>query len=334
MLASTWKYFFSLLPSLFTILGNLAGGHWAKSNAIFSLIFMVLVDFVLPKNRYNQSPDFSPLPNLVLFSGFVFQMLCVSTLLFQVSTGHLTDSAITWAAISTGLNSGLLGITSAHEMIHRKSFFFKSLGIINLFSCFYSHFYIEHRKGHHAFVGTPKDPATAKKGESIYRFFLRTIPAQWSSAFQIEKERLKRVKANPFGWRNFVLNSTLVQILFCLVLYYWGGFGLLYAFLLQALIGFLLLEYVNYIEHYGLKRNPGEKVEGHHAWQSDSVTSRFTLFELSRHSHHHMDARVEYHGLNSQESHYFLPFGYYGMFYIALIPPLWFRVMDHRLSAS
>jgi alkane 1-monooxygenase len=331
MKTSTWNYFFCLLPSFFTLFGNLAGGVWSASNAVFSLVFMVLVDFILPQNKTNQNSDKSELPNLILFLGFLFQMLCVGTLLFGIQTGILKGSTITWAAVSTGLNSGLLGITSAHELIHRKGLFFKTTGILNLMSCLYAHFYVEHRKVHHAFVGTTLDPATSRKGESVYAFFLRTIPLQWVSALKIEMARLKRVKAFPLGWRNFVLNTFYLQMAFLAGLYFWGNWDLLYAFLIQAFIGFLLLEYVNYIEHYGLIRKPGEKVMAHHAWQSDSVTSRFTLFELSRHSHHHMDARVEFHALHHQPSPYHLPFGYYGMFYIALIPPLWFKVMDHRI---
>ncbi len=331
MKAGTWTYFQCLWPAALTLFGNLNGGIWSASNAGFSLIFLVLIDFIVPQNKSKQEPDNSHLPDFVLVLAFLFQMLCVGTLLYGIQTGILSGSAITWAAVSTGLNSGLLGITSAHELIHRKGYFLKTLGILNLISCLYAHFYVEHRKGHHAHVGTNRDPATARKGESVYAFFVRTIPGQWVSALQIEIARLKRVKAAPLGWRNFVLNTLYIQLILLALLIFGGSGDLLYAFVIQAIIGFLLLEYVNYIEHYGLLRKPGEKVQAHHAWQSSSATSRFTLFELSRHSHHHIDARVEYHALHDLESPFHLPFGYYGMFYIALIPPLWHRIMDHRI---
>ncbi len=334
MKAGTWKYFQCLWPSVFSLFGNLNGGLWSASNAVFSLVFMVMIDFILPQNKSPQEPDEGPLPDVVLFMGFIFQMLCVGTLISGIHTGVLKDSAITWAAVSTGLNSGLLGITSAHELIHRKGYFFKTLGILNLISCLYAHFYVEHRKGHHARVATASDPATARMGESVYAFFLRSIPGQWRSALQIEMARLKRVGAAPLGWRNFVLNTFYLQLILLGILYFAGGSDMLNAFVIQAAIGFLLLEYVNYIEHYGLLRKRGEKVQAHHAWQSSSATSRFTLFELSRHSHHHLDARVKYHELHDLESPFHLPFGYYGMFYIALIPPLWHRIMDHRLPKN
>lgn len=132
---------------------------------------------------------------------------------------------------------------------------------------------------------------------------------------------------------NFVLISTLLSMLF-LGLLYFADSVMAHAFLLSSAVAVFLLEYVNYIEHYGLQRRPGERLGAEHAWQSDSLTSRFHLFELSRHSHHHLQSTIPYHSLESIEGPHRLPFGYFGMFYIALLPPLWFRVMDGRITQN
>ena len=308
------------------------GAYWSAANMIFSLILLVILDFLVLPNSQNEKKQDSVLPTFFLVLSALVHFTCVLTLVFGVYTSIIESEYMTFAAISTGLNSGLLGITSAHELIHRKEKLLKILGISNLVTCLYGHFYIEHRKGHHALVGTMEDPATARKGETYYSFLLRTIPGQWLSAIKIEMERLKRVKANPVFPFNFSVNIALFQTILLLAIFIAFGSDVLYVFVIQALVAVFLLEYVNYIEHYGLIREKGEKVDAHHAWQSDSATSRFTLFELSRHSHHHMDAKVEYQNLESFPSGFRLPFGYYGMFYIALIPPLWFKIMNPRLN--
>jgi len=322
-----------VIPTFFVVTGNILGGYWALGNMVFSLVFMVLVDFAFSRHRSDQVAENEAIPTTILVFGAILHLISTASLLYGVANGNLFGKSIIWAAISTGLNSGLIGITSAHELIHRKNLVLKDLGILCLISCCYGHFYIEHRKGHHALVGTLEDPATARKGEMFYAFLLRTIPGQWLSAFRIERERIMRIKGSQIV-QNFTINITVIQILLAGILLYLFGGDLVYAFVLQAFIAIVLLEFVNYIEHYGLVRNPKEKVGPNHAWQSDSVTSRFTLFELSRHSHHHMEAATPYHKLQHFEGSKQLPFGYYGMFYIALIPPLWFKVMNPRLSES
>jgi alkane 1-monooxygenase len=180
-------------------------------------------------------------------------------------------------------------------------------------------------------VATEKDPATARLGEGFYSFLIRTIPGQWWSALQIEL-RKPSLKIGDHRF-NFVVITGLLQFGFFAVLFYLGKW-LAFAYLLQSMVAIFLLEYVNYIEHYGLLRNDGEKLSAVHAWQSDSVASRFSLFELSRHSHHHLQAAVPYPELESMESPHRLPYGYFGMFYIALCPPIWFWVMDRRIVSN
>jgi alkane 1-monooxygenase len=217
-------------------------------------------------------------------------------------------------------------------MIHRKQAAWRMLGIWNLVLVNYGHFFIEHVKGHHKWVGTAKDPATALYGESIYAFFLRTIPGQFISAFSIEAARLEKENKNKFSSQNFVVRITAMQLLLCGFIFAFFGLKVLIAYLLQSFIAILLLEYVNYIEHYGLVRDQNEKYAAQHAWQSDIIVSRFSLFELSRHSDHHLKASKPYQTLSSHESSPVLPSGYFGVFYVVLIPPLWFKLVHPILD--
>jgi alkane 1-monooxygenase len=192
-------------------------------------------------------------------------------------------------------------------MIHRKQAYFRFAGIWNLLLVNYSHFYVEHIRGHHKNVGTSRDAATAHYGESFYRFFLRTVPAQYSSALNIEAERLKKKSKHPFGFQNLIIQLTLLQVaLSVTVLIFFGRFALL-AYLHQSLIAFFLLEYVNYIEHYGLSRAEGARVNATHSWQSDMPVSRFALIELSRHADHHVIASKPYYRLSSLDDSPYFP---------------------------
>jgi alkane 1-monooxygenase len=209
----------------------------------------------------------------------------------------------------------------------------QKLGIWNLITVNYAHFFVEHIRNHHRNVGTSRDPATARFGENVYGFFFRTVPQQYFSAVKIEAQRLKRNNYSGYGIRNFVVRASLAEVIICAALFYFFGRNVLIAYLVQSVIAVFLLEYVNYIEHYGLVRVEGKKVNATHSWQSDLPISRFALIELSRHPDHHLTASKPYHTLESHEESPVLPLGYFGSFYTALIPPLWFRVVNPVLKA-
>ena len=317
-------YSFSFIPTLLVVYGNLAGGLWSVANSAFMLVFLVIIDWFVPRHAHKIPDVPAQLPDIILLCSVAAHTLAAATFAYSLHNGILQNEWRTWAAISTGLNAGLIGINTAHELIHRKEKMLQKLGIWNLFLSSYTHFYIEHRLGHHLRVGTTQDPATARYGENFYAFLVRTIPAQWLSALRIEN------KKNNTWLKNFVVRSAIAQLTFYGLLAYWGGLTLLLFWLLQCAIAIFLLEYVNYIEHYGLERKQGEKVNLQHAWQSDSITSRFALFELSRHADHHIKAYKPYHTLESHTEGLYLPSGYFGMFYVALIPPLWFGLMNKK----
>jgi alkane 1-monooxygenase len=223
-----------------------------------------------------------------------------------------------------GLGCGVLGINVAHELGHRSGPFEQRLSKLLLLTSLYWHFFIEHNKGHHKNVSTFLDPETSRFNESLYAFYVRSIKGSFISAFHIDPKEM--TKALSF------------ELLFLLSLYGFFGQKALLGFMLSAFIGILLLESVNYIEHYGLVRkeispNRFEKVLPLHSWNSDHILSRAILFDLSRHSDHHSNVGRKYQILRHHNESPTLPTGYPGMILVALIPPLWFRVMNKRVKA-
>ena len=239
--------------------------------------------------------------------------------------------------LSVALSTGGIGITVAHELIHRRSAAEQWVGKGILMTVLYMHFAIEHVRGHHALVATEEDPATARKGESVYGFLFPSIFGQLVSAWRLEVRRLAKQSHGTWTLRNDMLRFALIQSLWLIALAALFGVAFLPAYLLTAFLAFSLLEVVNYIEHYGLERRKDgngryERVDEHHSWNSDHVVSRALLFELTRHADHHAHASRPYPILRSLEKGPQLPTGYPGMLLLALFPPLWFKVMDARLG--
>lgn len=212
-----------------------------------------------------------------------------------------------------GVNSGYSAIVVAHELIHRAERHLQQLGRLLLCTVLYEHFSIEHIRGHHARVGTPEDPATARLGQTARNFFVRTIPAQLRSAWRLEKKRLgdegmswrdRRV------WRHRVLHGVIVEWGVALVLLVGAGTGAFVIYVLQALIAVRLLEAVNYFEHYGLVRT-GRRVQPVDSWDTDSWFTLYTLVGLSRHADHHAHAARPYQQLRYFEESPKLRYGYF-----------------------
>lgn len=235
---------------------------------------------------------------------------------------HLPGSTL-GLVFALGISCGVVGINVAHELGHRNTKWDQSLAVMLLSTSLYSHFFIEHNKGHHRHVSTPLDPASARFNESIYRFIPRSIWGSLVSAFKLDPKQFfmfKLLEASYLGGVFLVFGKD--------VFFFAVSIGV---------FGFLLLELVNYIEHYGLVRrlNPSgryEKVLPIHSWNSSHPLSRLVLFELSRHSDHHANASREYQNLRHFDEAPQLPTGYPGMMLLALIPWLWFKVMNPRVE--
>ena len=323
-----FSYVFGSIPALLAILGNSMGEWFTFSTITYAVVFLPLIEWIVPtKKALKPENEEAIFPTILLVLLSILHLAVLVTLIYGIANHRINGIFIVSAAISSGINAGMSGIVVAHELIHRKEKFLRYLGIFNMLQVNYTHFYIEHIKGHHKYVGTEADPATAKYGENLYKFIARTIPGQLISAFEIEKRRLIKKNKNYFSLSNFVVTSILVQIIILVLLFLFFEHHVILAFVIYSITAVFLLEYVNYIEHYGLSRNFDEKFEAHHAWQTNKVTSRFGLLELSQHADHHLKAHKPFHTLKSHEGN-FLPSGYFGMFYLALIPPIWFKVVN------
>lgn len=253
----------------------------------------------------------------------------------------MTGEIVLWERIgmvfAMGLMCGTFGINVGHELGHRKKKHERILAQISLLSSQYMHFFIEHNRGHHHNVSTEEDPASARYGEMIFIFWFRSVKDSYLDAWQLERSRLTRLRLAFWSWNNEMIRMTVIQILFLSVIGFTFGGAVLLWYLGAAVVGFLLLETVNYIEHYGLSRQKNElgvyeKVRPHHSWNSNHVIGRLLLFELSRHSDHHFIAARKYQILRHHENSPQMPTGYPGMMVMALVPPIWFRVMNKRIE--
>ena len=190
----------------------------------------------------------------------------------------------------------------------------------------------------HVRVSTPEDPASSRLGESFYRFLPRTVTGSLRSAWELERSRLQELGSSTWTPRNDILTAwAMTVVLFAALAAAFGAVVLPYL-LLQAVVGFSLLEVVNYLEHYGLlraHREDGryERTRPEHSWNSNSTASNVLLYHLQRHSDHHANPLRRYQALRHAEEAPQLPTGYAGMIVCALLPPVWRRLMDHRVLA-
>ncbi|ABM13902.1 MULTISPECIES: alkane 1-monooxygenase [Mycolicibacterium] len=233
---------------------------------------------------------------------------------------------------------GGVAINIAHELGHQRARSERRLSKIALAQTGYGHFFVEHNRGHHARVATPEDPASSRLGESIYTFQFRSVLGSLRSAWRLERRRLSRHGKSPWTLRNDVLNSWLMTAALFAVLVAGFGVEVLPWLLGQAVVGICLLESINYLEHYGLRRQRRadgtyEQVRPSHSWNSNSVISNVFLFHLQRHSDHHANPHRRYQALCHADEAPQLPSGYATMVLLALFPPLWRRVMDGRVLA-
>ena len=238
-------------------------------------------------------------------------------------------------AVTMGVVGGI-GINTAHELGHKRENSEKWLSRVALAQTGYGHFFIEHNRGHHVRVATPEDPASSRFGESFWEFLPRTVHGSVTSAWHLEAARLDRLGKSHWSLGNDIVGAwAMTVVLFAVLAVAFGPVVLPYL-LLQAILGFSLLEVVNYLEHYGLLRQ--KKEDGRyqrtlpgHSWNSNNVASNVLLYHLQRHSDHHANPTRRYQALRHVDEAPQLPTGYAGMIVLAWFPPIWRRVMDHRL---
>jgi alkane 1-monooxygenase len=282
----------------------------------------------LEQDRYYRWCTYAFIP--IQYAGLIFSC-------WLWSSGKLSTVEDVGLALTMGMVSGI-AINTAHELGHKRDSLERWLSRVALAQSGYGHFYIEHNRGHHVRVATPEDPASARLGESFYAFWPRTVAGSLRSAWELEGERLARMGRKRLTFQNDILSAWAMTVALFAGLAIAFGPVVLPFLILQAFVGFSLLEVVNYLEHYGLlrqRRDDGryERTRPEHSWNNNNVASNVLLYHLQRHSDHHANPLRRYQALRHFDEAPQLPTGYAGMIVLAAIPPLWRRVMDPRLLA-
>lgn len=320
-----------------------ASGSASWAAILYAFGALPLLELMLPgasenlssedRKRVSRDPGYE----LVLWTAVPIQWGMLGVFLWKMAADP-AEGTTWWGHVTAmGLMCGVLGINVAHELGHRPDAFSQFLAKLLLTTSLYTHFFVEHNRGHHRNVATPDDPASARRGEWVYFFWIRSIVGGWFSAWELERKRLARLGRPVFSLENEVLRWQVLQWALLLGVGWMLGWSVAGAWALAALLGGCLLETVNYIEHYGLVRNREnahrfERVQPHHSWNSDHALGRLVLFELSRHSDHHHQPAKPYAQLDHIDRAPQLPTGYPGMMILSLIPPVFFPVMRRRLT--
>lgn len=354
------KLFHYLKYCLFHIVGLgvtvslLAGGPWMAFGLLAVLTFYILGDFVSGDDT--TTPEFEkpgfltfqlwlalPLLCLIVFTfiwsvsaadvfgygAFITQLTGYDVIAAKEATGFLHLVA---ASLNTILMIGLVGTITAHELTHRTWDPVSMLiGRWLLAFSYDTIFSIEHVYGHHRYVSTIDDPATAPRGRNVYFHIIASTVKGNISAWKIEKHLLKRKKLPLFSWHNAVIRGHLMSVLLTAIAFEMGGFEAMLWFLVVAAGGKSLLEIVNYMEHYGMVRNPETPVQPRHSWNTNKRISSWTMFNLTRHSHHHAQGEVPFHELRPFPEAPMMISGYLTTLVVALIPPLWHRLMTPKV---
>jgi alkane 1-monooxygenase len=328
-----------MLPAML-VFGAERGGLWTIAPVLFSFGLIPILDAVVARNLENpgESEPHRRWFDVPLVLWVPVQLATTAYVLWCCTHGSLGAFEVAGLIASLGIINGAGGINIAHELMHRKSAPQRAMAEILMTSVSYAHFCVEHVLGHHRNVATPEDPASSRLGESFYRFYPRTVLGGLRSAWTLERERCRSRGIPAWSLRNRCLRYPLILAAVYLgVALVFGPIGLA-LFVAQGVVAFSLLEAINYIEHYGLERRrlesgKPERVRPEHSWNSAHRVSNIYLFNLARHSDHHYLASREYDRLRHHDGAPQLPTGYAGMVILALLPPLWFRVMDPRVEA-
>jgi alkane 1-monooxygenase len=263
------------------------------------------------------------------FGAFVSQLLGHDVLAARAADS-LGSHLSAW--IVCGLMIGMVGTIPAHELTHRT--WDKVSMIVGrwlLAFSFDTTFAIEHVYGHHRYVATIQDPATAPRGRNVYFHILASTLKGNQSAWKIERERLQKKRLPVLSWHNAVLRGQLMSLCLLLAAYLMGGVRTLGFFVASGLLGKALLEIVNYMEHYGMVRNPAQPVMPRHSWNTNKRVSSWTMFNLTRHSHHHAQGEVPYQDLKPYPNAPTMVSGYLSTILLTLLPPLWHRIMTPKI---
>lgn len=333
------SYFSYLFFPLF-VLGVIRGGAWWLLSTVLVMGVVPILDWLTGDALTADKLTLSNSQERVLEAAPVLFVLGnAAVVAFSARIfGGLTMTEKLFAVLSVGM-IGSIGITAAHELVHKPHTLSKFFGRLGLANVCYLHFEINHIQGHHVRVGTKDDQSTAWLGESLYEFLFRTVPGCFKSSWDIEKERVNRRGAATLSLRNQMIQFAFLQCSYVAVICYISGWTGLLFFFLQATVAVCMLEAVSYIEHYGLLRNtrPDGKYEPMNpanSWDCYGRFSSYLVFQLQRHADHHSYPTRPFSSLQIAADAPKLPVGYPLLIGIAMVPFLWRRMMDPRVMTT
>ena len=333
---------FPLIPFIGMGLMTLSGQEWTLWLPLLGVYAGVpLLDYLFPNDASNPPEQIVPqLEADPYYRLLPYLTVPLHYIVLVAAAAFVANWDLGWfGLLGHSLLVGAIGgfcLNIGHELGHKKNPLDRWVGKLALAVPFYGHFTMEHNAGHHAEVATPEDTASARYGESIYRFAFREIPGGLERGWRLERERLARQGQGFWSLQNEILQSYAISLLLYGGLVWAFGAVILPFLLIQMAYAWWQLTSANYVEHYGLKREKRpdgryERCQPHHSWNANHLASNLVLYHLERHSDHHAFAARRYQSLRHYEDVPQLPSGYFGMFVLAYCPPLWFRVMDPRV---
>ncbi|QHI37553.1 Alkane 1-monooxygenase 1 [Kordia antarctica] len=339
------KYVAAFSTPLVAFIALYLGGYYTYLTLIYAFGIIPIMELIFSQSKANLSPEevtkksTNPIFDWLLYLNIpiVFGLLLITV--FNVSTGMYETYELVGLIFSTGIVLGSNGINVAHELGHRQTKAAQIMAKLLLLPSLYMHFFVEHNFGHHLHAATKEDPATARYNQAVYSFWITSTIRQYGKAWKIQKDLRKREKFSFFSPKNNMFWFTVLQVAYlATIFYFFGSIGFIFV-IGSAIVSFLLLETINYIEHYGLlrKKLPSgryERVREVHSWNSNHTIGRIVLYELTRHSDHHYKASKKYQLLDCHEESPQMPYGYPTSMILALIPPLWFKVMNKRIPSE
>ncbi|WP_412987443.1 alkane 1-monooxygenase [Pontimicrobium sp. IMCC45349] len=336
------KYLAAFSVPLTAFIGLWLKEYWTFFTPIYSFVLIPIFELLLPLDHSNYSEvekenkTINSIFDWMLYLNLPITYGLLAFALFTVSSTNLETYEFIGLILTTGMVLGTNGINVGHELGHRQSTNERFIGKALLLPSLYMHFYIEHNHGHHLHAATKEDPATARYNQNVYAFWITSTVRQYFSAWKIQTKLLKNNNLGFLSIKNDMFWYIILQLIYLFIVFIaFGKLALLFA-VGAAITGFLLLETVNYIEHYGLlrmktKSGRYERVKQVHSWNSNHVVGRIILYELTRHSDHHYKTSKKYQILECHEESPQMPFGYPTSMVIALIPPLWFKIMNKHV---
>lgn len=328
-------------PLFYWLTGSVAA-MWIPAAVVY--VAIPLLDVVLGEDLNNPPEEVVPLLEADSYYRWAaYALVPVLWIAFLANAYFVGTQDLPWTAVlAIAVNIGILcgfAINLGHELGHKKSRLERNLATSVLALGAYGHFAIDHNRGHHRHVATPEDCASSRMGETLYTFAMRELPGAFRRAWFLEAGRLERHEKSVWSFENEILQAGLITAAVSVGLLLAFGPIMIPYLLVTYFIGAFHLTLANYIEHYGLlrqKRPNGlyERCQPHHSWNSNHICSNWALYHLQRHSDHHANPGRRYQSLRHFDGLPTLPNGYFGMFLVALVPPLWFRVMDPLVVAQ